>query len=370
MVMINRLLPFFLIVLAQPARTQNHTDTTLIVLRDTVHFDSDKFRIRPADSMVLKSYADTLKNFKNFTILVSGHTDSDGSDAYNDVLSQNRVKAVQDLLSRYGVNAADIQTSYFGEKRPVAENAHAAGKQKNRRATIELAVTYKMFLMQGIVVDDDTDIPIPGATVILHSKYSRDTTKTNRKGMFEIDAPMGAVVGLDGNAPGYFYRSTMFRAHPKMEYDTVEIRLPRMRQGKTFKMTKFYFVGNKAILLPVSDPELHKLLRVMRSNPQTCVEIVGHVNYPKRPPVEKHTFEFNLSVARSKLIYSYLAENGIDENRMFYTGRGNWNMVYPNALREEDMQINRRVEIIVRECSVVEKSENEMLDDWSWDFYK
>ena len=67
-----------------------------------------------------------------------GHTDSDGSDAYNLDLSNRRAQSVASYLEGRGVNRARIATQGFGESQPIASNATAAGKQQNRRVEIRI----------------------------------------------------------------------------------------------------------------------------------------------------------------------------------------------------------------------------------------
>ncbi len=79
------------------------------------------------------------------------------------------------------------------------------------------------------------------------------------------------------------------------------------------------------------------------------IEIAGHVNHPNLPPVSETSWEYKLSVARAKLVHDYLLENGIPQNRIIYKGYGNWEMRFPHARTEEQMALNRRVEIRILE---------------------
>ncbi|MGD9811147.1 MAG: OmpA family protein, partial [Sphingobium sp.] len=69
---------------------------------------------------------------------IYGHTDSDGSDAYNQGLSQRRAQSVADYLSTHGVQSARMETRGFGETQPIADNATAEGKAQNRRVEIKI----------------------------------------------------------------------------------------------------------------------------------------------------------------------------------------------------------------------------------------
>jgi outer membrane protein OmpA-like peptidoglycan-associated protein len=108
-----------------------------IVLR-SVHFDFDKSAIRPDAVPVLNEAAETLKAAGGIAVIVEGHTDSVGSDAYNQKLSQRRADAVRQYLAKHGIPANRITTEGFGESRPVASNDTADGRAQNRR--VELRV--------------------------------------------------------------------------------------------------------------------------------------------------------------------------------------------------------------------------------------
>jgi outer membrane protein OmpA-like peptidoglycan-associated protein len=87
---------------------------------------------------VLDSVTLVLKEFDKTIIDVEGHTDSDGSDQYNQQLSLNRANSVGTYLQSHGVNGQRIVTFGAGEARPVASNATPDGKQQNRRVELKL----------------------------------------------------------------------------------------------------------------------------------------------------------------------------------------------------------------------------------------
>ena len=73
----------------------------------------------------------------NLTRVISGHTDSIGTDAYNQKLSERRAAAVKDYLVSKGIASSKITTIGKGETQPVATNKTKEGRQKNRRVDIE-----------------------------------------------------------------------------------------------------------------------------------------------------------------------------------------------------------------------------------------
>jgi outer membrane protein OmpA-like peptidoglycan-associated protein len=111
-------------------------------------FASDSFVLDARNNALLDNITEILSECATSSYLIAGHTDSDASDSYNDVLSQNRVDAVKAALIQRGIAGERLQTRGFGEQRPIADNATEEGKAMNRRvefillddvAAIELA---------------------------------------------------------------------------------------------------------------------------------------------------------------------------------------------------------------------------------------
>jgi outer membrane protein OmpA-like peptidoglycan-associated protein len=109
-----------------------------IILRG-VNFDFDKATIRPDARVILDEAASTLQQERGIAVVVEGHTDSMGSEAYNDKLSVRRATAVRDYLVGKGISAARMTIEGYGESKPVASNTTADGRAQNRR--VELRVT-------------------------------------------------------------------------------------------------------------------------------------------------------------------------------------------------------------------------------------
>lgn len=107
-------------------------------LKDTLHilFETDKARIQPDEAKKLDLFYQNLHPTYTWAIELTGHTDADGSDQYNDRLSENRVHAVQQYLIDLGVPPSAISTDYQGEQNPLADNNTESGKQRNRRVLV------------------------------------------------------------------------------------------------------------------------------------------------------------------------------------------------------------------------------------------
>ena len=101
----------------------------------TVVFDLDRSDIRQDQWQILRDGADLLLKYSEAAVSIEGHTDSTGRASYNQGLSERRAAAVRDYLVAVGVDASRITSAGFGEDKPVADNASAAGRQENRRVT-------------------------------------------------------------------------------------------------------------------------------------------------------------------------------------------------------------------------------------------
>ena len=104
-----------------------------------VKFDFDKAQVKPESYGDIKNLADFLTQYPQTTTVVEGHTDSVGSDAYNQGLSERRANAVRDVLvNQYGVGSDRVNAVGYGETRPVADNDSADGRAVNRRVEAEV----------------------------------------------------------------------------------------------------------------------------------------------------------------------------------------------------------------------------------------
>jgi len=104
-------------------------------------FDFDKSVLKPEGKAKLDDLVSKVKGINLEVIIAVGHTDSVGSDAYNQKLSVRRAEAVKAYLVSKGIEKNRVYTEGKGEKQPVADNKTAAGRAKNRRVEIEVVGT-------------------------------------------------------------------------------------------------------------------------------------------------------------------------------------------------------------------------------------
>ena len=104
-------------------------------------FDFDKSIVKPQGKAALDDLLAKLQGMNTEVMVTVGHTDSIGSDDYNQKLSQRRAEAVKAYIVSKGVDPSRVYTEGKGETKPVADNTTAEGRAKNRRVTVEVVGT-------------------------------------------------------------------------------------------------------------------------------------------------------------------------------------------------------------------------------------
>ena len=112
------------------------TDRGMVVTLSDVLFDTGAATLKPGADLALGRVADFMQQNPNTKLIVEGHTDSVGSDTYNEGLSQRRADAVRAALISRGIQSDRVETVGRGEGFPVASNDTQEGRQQNRRVEI------------------------------------------------------------------------------------------------------------------------------------------------------------------------------------------------------------------------------------------
>jgi outer membrane protein OmpA-like peptidoglycan-associated protein len=114
----------------------SETARGLIVNMSDVLFDTGKYTLKQTTQVSLAKVAGILMAYPGLKVQVEGYTDSVGSDAMNQTLSENRASAVRQFLISQGVSPDNITSQGFGKNDPVADNSTAAGRAENRRVNM------------------------------------------------------------------------------------------------------------------------------------------------------------------------------------------------------------------------------------------
>ena len=118
---------------------QRTADNELNVsVKNEVLFDTNSSSLRSASRSTLQEMADVFQKYPNTTLKVEGHTDSRGTAAYNQRLSERRADSVARYIEDLGVRSSRVDAIGYGESQPRATNGTAAGRQLNRRVEIHV----------------------------------------------------------------------------------------------------------------------------------------------------------------------------------------------------------------------------------------
>lgn len=113
-------------------------DNIILNMPSNITFDTDSFALKGQFQNTLDSVVLVLDEYQSTMITVTGHTDSTGSEAYNQKLSQQRALAVASYLSSKGVAEQRLAASGYGEAFPIASNNTPTGRAQNRRVEVQL----------------------------------------------------------------------------------------------------------------------------------------------------------------------------------------------------------------------------------------
>ncbi len=119
-------------------RVVRNGDQIELIMPGNITFDLNQSSIKPSFVDTLDSVSLVLKEFDKTIIQIEGHTDSSGSNSYNQLLSERRASSVRDFLLNQGIEPKRTRAVGYGERYPLASNDNAAGREQNRRVELTL----------------------------------------------------------------------------------------------------------------------------------------------------------------------------------------------------------------------------------------
>jgi outer membrane protein OmpA-like peptidoglycan-associated protein len=123
---------------SEAANIQRNADVLAVTFKSDVLFDINSAVLKPGANTEINRVSQVLVKYPQTTIQIAGHTDSTGSEVYNQQLSERRAMSVQNALANQGVATSRMRTIGFGESQPVADNTTEAGRQLNRRVVVTI----------------------------------------------------------------------------------------------------------------------------------------------------------------------------------------------------------------------------------------
>lgn len=126
------------------AKVEREGDKLVVEFKSAILFDVNKADLKAEAQTDLKEFANVLSEFKETNVVIEGHTDNTGDDAYNKELSLKRAKSVIAALTSAGVDTSRLTPVGYGEEKPAADNATAEGRTTNRRVEIQIKANEKL----------------------------------------------------------------------------------------------------------------------------------------------------------------------------------------------------------------------------------
>ncbi|SEH05506.1 putative lipoprotein YiaD precursor [Candidatus Venteria ishoeyi] len=211
---------------------------------------------------------------------------------------------------------------------------------------IEEAQPDPVVLINGKVFDSKTGKGIAAEIryeELGHEEVSGVARTNPEDGSFKIILPYGKRYSFSANVDGYFPVSENIDLMQVEKYKEIlkDLQLVPIEVGHTIRLNNIFFDFGKAELRPESFPELNKVAKLMRENPDMEIEVSGYTDN-----VGSDSFNLKLSTNRTEEVKKYLVSKKINKNRIIAKGYGKENPVTSNET-EEGQQQNRRVEFTI-----------------------
>lgn len=251
-----------------------------------VYFDTDKYIVPLTEENRLLLFISTLDTIPIGKVSIYGFTDDRGTNEYNLELSQNRADAIKEMFSGYGIDP-NLITNVNGKGEILLKilNETEVHKLRGLNRKVEIIVTPK------------------------------------------VAEPKPEEEPADSNAAK----------------TTEDIKNGDIKKGDKIRLDKIYFKTSYSYVTSESRKTLENIAKILVEHDNLYFTIQGHVccTQMSRDAVDKKTRKRNLSVARAKYIYNYLAKKGVDKRRMKYVGL---RRKFPLGGEAKD---DRRVEILI-----------------------
>lgn len=261
-------------------------------------------------------------------------------DINKHTLTNEHIKSLNKLLDRK--DAIDIQIYGFADFLGKSEENYILSE--NRCKTIK-----NYLIAQGI---DSSKIAIWSGKGVYEGSSFEKRKNANDPGIKE-HRKVEVIYGKFANAIAKKEKTTPQKEPEKTQETTIPIFTnftpEEWEVGNNIVLENILFYGGTPNFMPSSMEALRHLLNVMKNNPNMIIEIQGHICCENKNKDGYDTVykDYNLSTNRARAVYHYLLQNGIDNERMTYTGFGAKNKRFPKEKNEEERSKNRRVEIAI-----------------------
>jgi outer membrane protein OmpA-like peptidoglycan-associated protein len=265
--------------------------------KTTVLFDYDQFNLKSSEQAKLK---ELIKDKYILEVTITGYTDSDGNENYNQTLSLKRAKSVEAFFIKKGVTTTQFKSiSGKGE-------IQSGDKAQNRR--VEISIEFEKLVINTPPINEEPILE----EIIEEAQEIEEAVTENLQ------------TELDENT------------------------VTNLEVGQTLALKGLNFIPGRHFLMPNSEETLIDLIKILKNNPNLKIEVQGHICCLKSGSdgLDIDTQTMTLSVNRAQYVYNYLIENGISPYRLSYKGFAATQPLV-EEITDEDKQLNRRVEIMI-----------------------
>ncbi len=201
----------------------------------------------------------------------------------------------------------------------------------------------RILSLTGRIYDSRTQAGIPAQIVLVDSVTQKEVLANyaNADGSYRLYPPRGGRFYLYVQATGYMTYVQVINLPESVPEEPIQLSVPLfpIEMEATFQLRNIYFDFNSDKLRPESIPELERLLRLLRQNPNIRIRFSGHTDN-----IGGDKYNQVLSERRARAVYQWLQEHGIHPIQMEYIGHGKARPIASNAT-EEGRSLNRRIEM-------------------------
>jgi OmpA-OmpF porin, OOP family len=207
----------------------------------------------------------------------------------------------------------------------------------------EHQIKFRSNYVKGIIRDKISQLPLTAKIELINIENNKTVSLVESdsiSGEYLMVLTQGAEYALYVNKRGYLFKSFNFNYSEISDFKPIEINidLEKASEGSMAILNNIFFDLDKFDLKPKSIPELQKIIRFMKENPQVRVEVSGHTDNSGQASYNKQ-----LSEKRALSVYDYLLQKGVDKNRLLPKGYGSEKPIATNE-SEIGRQQNRRIE--------------------------
>lgn len=313
-----------------------------------VYFDTSDFHLDERDNQILDEVAKKIKAKPGILYEVSGHTDTSGTEAYNQALSLKRAQQVSEFLISRGVSKVNLLIVGKGESEPMIHRGRYSPKFSRR-------VEFKQILrVRGRIFNAQTGHAMKGKVLLAIPNKPMKSREiiTGSDGRYEFITIYKPAYALYAFADGFITEQDSIDASldkPGASNVEINFKLSPAIIKERISFNEIYFYPTSFRIMPESEPSLQELFKLLQENPEIFIEIRGHVSQPNREKIPAKVIEdgMHLSFARAKSVYGKLVKMGISPTRIKYRGMGSEEMPFPSPEDEEQERQNRRVEVLI-----------------------